>query len=316
MEQIPLIQLVEENKAEQVISAIFDTSRKKIAVSTLAAMALAAAATAPIAPTPAAASPSISSSTNVALGSTGMKSESGAVETVKVGTKTDMDGYTFTTAVRQNPISAKTADNLSAAVTAESGEAGTRKVAYVEPEAVAQVMEERSEAAIIAAATSDTGNLGEATGELKKTLDAAAAEKADQEDKARARKEAEEKAAREAYLASEEGQRETLVEAARSRLGVPYVWGGTDPDYGMDCSGFTQWCYSQIGMDIPRTTYSQAAAAETISVSEAKPGDILYSGGHVGLYIGDGVFIHEPQSGDVCRESTDMGQFYSALRFL
>ena len=314
-QQIPLIKLVEENKAEQIASIIFDTTQKKIAVSSVAAAMLAAATIVPVVQAPASTLTSMKIDT-VEISGAAVESTETDIETIKVKTKTDMNEYTFTSAVQQNPISAKTKDNLTAAISAEASDAGTRKTTYVEPEAVAQISEQVSESAIISAATSETGNLGEATGELKKTLDVAAAEKADQEEKARIRKEAEEQAAREAYLASEEGKREQLVEAAKSRLGVPYVWGGTDPDYGMDCSGFTQWCYSQIGIDIPRTTYSQAAASENIAVSEAKPGDILYSGGHVGLYIGDGVFIHEPQSGDVCRESTDMGQFYSALRFL
>ena len=137
----------------------------------------------------------------------------------------------------------------------------------------------------------------------------------DDKKKEDAEKAAEEK--RQAYLNSEQGKRDQLVEAAKTRIGVPYVYGGTDPDNGMDCSGFTQWCYSQIGMDIPRTSYDQASGAvEEIAVEDAKPGDILYSGGHVGLYIGDGKFIHEPQSGETCRIDDNMSQFYSALRYL
>lgn len=151
------------------------------------------------------------------------------------------------------------------------------------------------------------------SGELKETLDAATAEKKDQVAKAEAKAEAE----RQAYLASEEGQREMILEAAYSRLGVPYVWGGTDPDNGMDCSGFTQWCYSTIGIETTRTTYSQYDACnQVVSLEDAKPGDILYSGGHVGIYIGNGEYIHEPQSGDVCRIASDISQFSCALRFI
>ena len=88
-----------------------------------------------------------------------------------------------------------------------------------------------------------------------------------------------------------------IVEAAISRLGCPYVWATTGPD-SFDCCGLTYWCYKQAGVKVPIGTRPQYdAAKERLSVSEAKPGDILYMNGHVGLYIGEGKAIHAPHPG-------------------
>lgn len=101
-----------------------------------------------------------------------------------------------------------------------------------------------------------------------------------------------------------EGQGDTevaqkIVEAAYSQLGVPYVWGGTTPNVGLDCSGFTQYCHRVAGISIPRTSGPQGAGG--MQVSEPRPGDICYHEGHVGIYIGDGLRIHAPHTGDVVK---------------
>jgi cell wall-associated NlpC family hydrolase len=107
----------------------------------------------------------------------------------------------------------------------------------------------------------------------------------------------------------------TIVAAAYSQLGVPYVWAGTTPGVGFDCSGLTQWCYAQAGISIPRTDGGQYGAASSIlAVSDAAPGDILWMPGHVGIALGGGSYIHAPVPGRVvCIESYPM--FYYALRF-
>jgi peptidoglycan DL-endopeptidase CwlO len=96
-------------------------------------------------------------------------------------------------------------------------------------------------------------------------------------------------------------QGNTVVENARKYLGVPYVWGGTDPAKGLDCSGLVQKVYSELGYDLPRVSYQQAKAGRPVaSLAEAQPGDILAFGSpvhHVGIYIGNDQMIHAPRPG-------------------
>ena len=107
-----------------------------------------------------------------------------------------------------------------------------------------------------------------------------------------------------------------IVEAAHSQLGVPYVWGGSTPNVGLDCSGLTQWCYAQAGISIPRYSEDQATGGTKIPLSEARPGDILWRPGHVAIYIGGDQYIHEPQTGDVCKISNGISYFTCAVRYL
>ena len=75
-------------------------------------------------------------------------------------------------------------------------------------------------------------------------------------------------------------------------VGCPYVPGGTSLSNGCDCSGFTQGVYSHFGISIPRSSYSQSAGGKEVSFSEAQAGDIIYYGGHVGIYIGNNQIVH------------------------
>jgi cell wall-associated NlpC family hydrolase len=99
----------------------------------------------------------------------------------------------------------------------------------------------------------------------------------------------------------------SIVEAAISRLGCPYIWAASGPDT-FDCSGLTSWCYRQVGISIPRGGNAQYYNAPMRhAVADALPGDILWNTTHVGLAIGGGQFIHAPRPGDVVKISTISG---------
>ena len=94
---------------------------------------------------------------------------------------------------------------------------------------------------------------------------------------------------------------------------MPYVWGGSTPGKGLDCSGLTQYCYRQAGIRISHYTEDQKEELRQIPISQAKPGDILYKYGHVALSSGGAQYIHEPHTGDVCRIATGVNYFTCAL---
>ena len=111
--------------------------------------------------------------------------------------------------------------------------------------------------------------------------------------------------------------RQKILTAAQSQLGVPYVWGGTTPGVGLDCSGFTQYCYSQVGISIPRTSGAQYSGAYSrVSPSQAEPGDILWSSGHVRIYAGDNQYIHAPHTGDVVKFASGISSSWVALKYI
>ena len=92
---------------------------------------------------------------------------------------------------------------------------------------------------------------------------------------------------------------------AKSFLGVPYVWGATGPNK-FDCSGFTQWVYRDVGINIPRVSRDQARVGEFVSFNELQAGDMMFFDthkkrtgrvSHVGIYLGSGNFIHASSAG-------------------
>ena len=96
-----------------------------------------------------------------------------------------------------------------------------------------------------------------------------------------------------------------LVVHAMGFLGVPYKWGGNEAETGLDCSGFVRAVYQQVtGVVLPRTSDRQAAATQNIEPGDLAPGDLVFFNtmqqafSHVGIYIGNGKFVHSPRTGD------------------
>lgn len=102
---------------------------------------------------------------------------------------------------------------------------------------------------------------------------------------------------------------QTVVNAAKSQIGKPYVWGATGPN-AYDCSGLVQYAYSQAGKNIGRTTYQQAGAGQHVSVSQAQAGDILMWGDyHDAIYVGNNQYVHAPQPGQNVTQATISSYF-------
>lgn len=94
------------------------------------------------------------------------------------------------------------------------------------------------------------------------------------------------------------------IAAAQSVLGIPYLWAGSSPSTGFDCSGLTMWAWARAGKSLPHSSGAQYASTQRVPVSQAQPGDLVFYGSpisHVGLYIGGGMMIHSPHTGDVVR---------------
>ncbi|MCZ4120657.1 C40 family peptidase [Streptomyces sp. H39-S7] len=170
----------------------------------------------------------------------------------------------------------------------------------------------------------------------KARLAAAAAKKAEEDRKRAAAIAAKEKAARKAAAkeaakagtgtgtgtggsgtSSSSSQAEKAIAFARQQIGKPYVWGATGPT-SFDCSGLTQAAWKAAGITLPRTTWDQVKTGDRVSMSELRPGDLIFfydDISHVGLYIGDGNMIHAPHTGTVVKIApiTQM-PFYGASR--
>ena len=103
---------------------------------------------------------------------------------------------------------------------------------------------------------------------------------------------------------------QTVVSAAQSQIGKPYVWGATGPN-AYDCSGLVQYAYSQAGKNVGRTTYQQAGAGQHISVSQAQAGDILMWGDyHDAIYVGNNQYVHAPQPGQNVTQASISSYFF------
>ncbi|HMS06740.1 MAG TPA: C40 family peptidase [Burkholderiaceae bacterium] len=109
----------------------------------------------------------------------------------------------------------------------------------------------------------------------------------------------------------------SLVMHAMGFLGLPYRRGGNSAETGFDCSGFVRAMYSQtVGLLLPRQANEQAAVTQTISRDELRPGDLVFFNtmrrafSHVGIYIGEGKFIHSPRAGREIRVDSMQGKYW------
>lgn len=105
---------------------------------------------------------------------------------------------------------------------------------------------------------------------------------------------------------------QAAVAAAKSQVGQPYVWGGTG-NGGFDCSGLTQWAYSQAGVELPRTA-DQQAIGQQVSADQLQPGDLVVWDGHVAMYSGNGEIV---EAGDPVQtnplRTTNMGMQFKGF---
>lgn len=114
---------------------------------------------------------------------------------------------------------------------------------------------------------------------------------------------------------------DAVIAYASKFLGTPYLWGGTTPA-GFDCSGFTQYVYKHFGIQVGRTTKDQILDGYGVSSDKLQPGDLVFYGkngvpSHMGIYIGDGMYIHSPRTGDVIKISSyDRKDYITARRVI
>lgn len=115
---------------------------------------------------------------------------------------------------------------------------------------------------------------------------------------------------------------EQVVRNAQQYLGRPYKWGGSNPSENFDCSGLVQYVYKQVGIGLNRTTYDQIKQGTPVSKNQLQVGDAVFFGSpsdphHVGLYMGNGQYIHAPKTGDVIKVSNlnSRSDFLTARRY-
>jgi cell wall-associated NlpC family hydrolase len=104
-------------------------------------------------------------------------------------------------------------------------------------------------------------------------------------------------------------------------VGIPYQWGGNNVVEGMDCSGFVRAVYNLCGVNIPRSSREQFRIGENVGKVDLKDGDLVFFGSsedainHVGIYVGNGRFVHAPRRGDEIRV-TSLDDPYFAKKYV
>jgi cell wall-associated NlpC family hydrolase/uncharacterized protein YoxC len=111
----------------------------------------------------------------------------------------------------------------------------------------------------------------------------------------------------------------TVVQIAYQQIGKPYVYAGAGPNV-FDCSGLVMYCYAQVGISLPHSSYMQCNCGVRVSYDQLQPGDLVFfhGYGHVGMYVGNGQYIHAPHTGDVVRVASlgARSDFCGACRIL
>ena len=102
-----------------------------------------------------------------------------------------------------------------------------------------------------------------------------------------------------------------VIDEAMKYLGTNYVWGGSTPKTGFDCSGLVQWAFKQVGINLPRVSYQQAAAGQQVSYADAQAGDLVWfnedsrpGADHIAIYLGNGKYLEAPHTGAQVRISS------------
>ncbi|MDH5824416.1 C40 family peptidase [Luteimonas sp. RD2P54] len=113
----------------------------------------------------------------------------------------------------------------------------------------------------------------------------------------------------------ERAGRQNLLQRGLALLGTPYRWGGTSPEGGFDCSGLVSYLFrTALGIELPRVSHDMASAGEQVERTQLDAGDLVFFArragriDHVGIYLGNGRFLHAPRTGrDVTVSSLDTG---------
>lgn len=110
-------------------------------------------------------------------------------------------------------------------------------------------------------------------------------------------------------------KRDKIIETAKTRLGIPYVYGGRDWEKGMDCSGLTMLVFQKVGITLPPTSETQSTKVKKISKDKAQAGDLVFWGGagtahHVAIYAGNDKVIEEPEPNKNCQEVPLYGDYW------
>jgi cell wall-associated NlpC family hydrolase len=119
-------------------------------------------------------------------------------------------------------------------------------------------------------------------------------------------------------VAAVQGAGAAIARQALSQVGAPYRYGGTEPAGGFDCSGLVAYAHGLAGIEVPRTAAAQFAAAREVTAEDLQPGDLVFfrlvQGSsevtHVGIYTGQGGFVHAPQTGKRVGEASLEDPYY------